>query len=507
MLCIGQSPLILPYFFTARSFSLMGDLGTMMPRSTQSHSTGEAMTHQGWLKKQGSGFVKAWQLRWFVLRRLMLYYYKDENESKEQVSITSNPCRKLIKYSSERTTTSQDSYLLLANSQSELDTWVRVLPTGVFGRHLEETMANSSASGAAHVPELVVQCVDFIRCHGLEEEGLFRLPGQATLVRELQEQCDYGDLPRLDSSTDVHTVTSLLKLYLRELPEPLVPFHDYQTFLSCATLLEKDKEKGMKELTSLVTRLPSDSFFLLKYICSFLDEVQSHSSVNKMSAHNLATVFGPNILRPNAQDPVAIMEGATMVQHLMMILIIYHGELFQHSPVNTCSSASRQNGIIPGSRGSTVSWDIGEASNRDSTATATAEKLEEQRRFSESEKATLSPRERNLATRKCSSLHLSSSDKMGMEHPRGKLLAPSNQSKHKCITGGRELAVGMGSGVHRQSMYDNVPGCGKMLESPAESGTELQVSDEGPTTKVMDLVWLQKEMTKQKTEYELQIQG
>lgn len=41
----------------------------------------------------------------------------------------------------------------------------------------------------------------------------------------------------------------------------------------------------------------------------FLDEVQSFSGVNKMTVQNLATVFGPNILRPKVEDPVAIMEG------------------------------------------------------------------------------------------------------------------------------------------------------------------------------------------------------
>jgi hypothetical protein len=43
--------------------------------------------------------------------------------------------------------------------------------------------------------------------------------------------------------------------------------------------------------------------------CRFLDEVQAHSDVNKMSVQNLATVFGPNILRPQIEDPVTIMEG------------------------------------------------------------------------------------------------------------------------------------------------------------------------------------------------------
>lgn len=42
------------------------------------------------------------------------------------------------------------------------------------------------------------QCVDFIRERGLDEEGLFRMPGQANLVKELQESFDCGDKPLFD---------------------------------------------------------------------------------------------------------------------------------------------------------------------------------------------------------------------------------------------------------------------------------------------------------------------
>ncbi|XP_031173738.1 rho GTPase-activating protein 24 isoform X5 [Sander lucioperca] len=199
---------------------------------------------------------------------------------------------------------------------------------GIFGQKLEETVRYERRFGNKLAPMLVEQCVDFIRQWGLREEGLFRLPGQANLVKELQDAFDCGEKPSFDCNTDVHTVASLLKLYLRELPEPVIPFHKYDDFLACAKLLSKDDEMGMKELRKLVENLPPVNYNLLKYICRFLDEVQSYSGVNKMSVQNLATVFGPNILRPKVEDPVTIMEGTVLVQQLMAVLIGRHDVLF-----------------------------------------------------------------------------------------------------------------------------------------------------------------------------------
>ncbi|KAM9702346.1 rho GTPase-activating protein 22 isoform 11-T11 [Dama dama] len=202
------------------------------------------------------------------------------------------------------------------------------LPSGIFGQRLEDTVHHEQKYGPRLAPLLVEQCVDFIRERGLTEEGLFRMPGQANLVRDLQDSFDCGEKPLFDSTTDVHTVASLLKLYLRELPEPVVPFARYEDFLNCAQLLTKDEGEGTLELAKQVSSLPLVNYNLLRYICKFLDEVQSHSDVNKMSVQNLATVFGPNILRPQVEDPVTIMEGTSLVQHLMTILIRKHSQLF-----------------------------------------------------------------------------------------------------------------------------------------------------------------------------------
>ncbi|XP_042252756.1 rho GTPase-activating protein 22 isoform X3 [Thunnus albacares] len=236
----------------------------------------------------------------------------------------------------DRAPISHESFLLMANSQTDMDDWVKAIRRviwapfggGIFGQRLEDTVQYEKKFGPRLAPLLVEQCVDFIRERGLDEEGLFRMPGQANLVKELQEAFDCGDKPLFDSNTEVHTVASLLKLYLRELPEPVIPFSKYEDFLTCAQLLVKDEEEGVQELGKQVSTLPLPNYNLLKYICKFLDEVQSHCYENKMSVQNLATVFGPNILRPKMEDPVTIMEGTSLVQHLMTILIREHNRLY-----------------------------------------------------------------------------------------------------------------------------------------------------------------------------------
>ncbi|XP_059934828.1 rho GTPase-activating protein 22 isoform X3 [Mesoplodon densirostris] len=234
------------------------------------------------------------------------------------------------------------------------------LPPGVFGQRLEDTVHHERKYGPRLAPLLVEQCVDFIRERGLTEEGLFRMPGQANLVRDLQDSFDCGEKPLFDSTTDVHTVASLLKLYLRELPEPVVPFARYEDFLSCAQLLTKDEGEGTLELAKQVSSLPLVNYNLLRYICKFLDEVQSHSDVNKMSVQNLATVFGPNILRPQIEDPVTIMEGTSLVQHLMTVLIRKHSQLFTSRTMEAPASSR-------GSPPCTVGWGSEEVT-RDSQA-------------------------------------------------------------------------------------------------------------------------------------------
>ncbi|NXT70198.1 RHG22 protein, partial [Chaetops frenatus] len=370
--------------FSARSRSLVMGEQIGPPSRPSSPNPQERVLKCGWLKKQRS-IMKNWQQRWFVLRGDQLFYYKDEEETKPQGGFSTT--RQVVELGKrlegrfvfclsggagdrEKMPVNHEAFLLMANSQNEMEDWVKAIRRviwapfggGIFGQRLEDTVQYERRYGQRLAPLLVEQCVDFIRERGLTEEGLFRMPGQANLVKDLQDSFDCGEKPLFDSNTDVHTVASLLKLYLRELPEPVIPFAKYEDFLSCGQLLSKDEGEGTQELVKQVKNLPQANYNLLKYICKFLDEVQAHSSINKMSVQNLATVFGPNILRPKMEDPVTMMEGTSLVQHLMTVLISEQGRIFAVPQADVPGS---QLEIRPVRQRSTVEW-ISEEDGEDS---------------------------------------------------------------------------------------------------------------------------------------------
>ncbi|XP_010162283.1 rho GTPase-activating protein 25 [Antrostomus carolinensis] len=337
----------------------------------------------GWLKKQRS-IVKNWQQRYFVLKGQQLYYYKDEDDVKPQgclslqgstiKEVASNPEEggKFIfeiipGVTGDQNRAGQDTCVLMANSQSEMEEWIksirRVLGSAsgvVFGQRLAETMAYEQKFGQHQVPILVQKCAEFIREHGVSEEGIFRLPGQDNLVKQLRDAFDAGERPSFDRDTDVHTVASLFKLYLRELPEPVVPWMQYEDFLLCGQALDVDETKGHQELLKQLSLLPRDNYNLLSYICRFLHEIQLNSSVNKMSVDNLATVIGVNLIRPKIEDPAVIMRGTPQIQKVMTVMISDHADLFPPSKdVPPSPPAHKNDKKVPILR-SSVGWDAAE---------------------------------------------------------------------------------------------------------------------------------------------------
>ncbi|XP_066449153.1 rho GTPase-activating protein 25 isoform X2 [Eleutherodactylus coqui] len=349
--------------------------------SARLHNSLEKPVKCGWLKKQQKTFVKNWQQRYFVLKGQYLFFYKDEDDSKPQgflflvrsavnyVCCSPDDAAKFIfEVIPDQNKPTQDGHMLMANSQAEMEEWVKAIkkaagfPSGaVFGQRLADTIAYEKKYGRHTVPILMEKCADFILENGLNEEGIFRLPGQDNLVKQLKEAFDAGERPSFSRDTDVHTVASLFKLYLRELPEPVIPWSQYEDCLACENTMSIDVEKGHEELLKQIRLLPKENYNLISFICRFLYEVQKNSSVNKMSVDNLAMVIGVNLLKPKTEEPVALMRDAPQIQKLMTVMISHHEKFFPKTndqPVEAKTQRSDPKKMqIPRS---SVGWDAAE---------------------------------------------------------------------------------------------------------------------------------------------------
>ncbi|XP_028373092.2 rho GTPase-activating protein 25 isoform X3 [Phyllostomus discolor] len=338
-------------------FNLKGEAGKIA--RSRSVMTGEPMAafhlsstpnplerpiKMGWLKKQRS-IVKNWQQRYFVLRAQQLFYYKDEEDMKPQ------GCMYLPGSTIKE----------IATNPEEAGKFVFEIIPAVFGQRLDETVAYEQKFGPHLVPILVEKCAEFIREHGLNEEGIFRLPGQDNLVKQLRDAFDAGERPSFDRDTDVHTVASLLKLYLRDLPEPVVPWSQYEGFLLCGRLMNTDEAKAQQELMKQLSILPRENYSLLSYVCRFLHEIQLNCAVNKMSVDNLATVIGVNLIRSKVEDPAVIMRGTPQIQRVMTMMIRDHEVLFPKSKDAPLSPPAPKNDPKkPPVARSSVGWDASE---------------------------------------------------------------------------------------------------------------------------------------------------
>ncbi|XP_022422269.1 rho GTPase-activating protein 25-like isoform X2 [Delphinapterus leucas] len=249
----------------------------------------------------------------------------------------------------------------IATNPEEAGKFVFEVIPAVFGQRLDETVAYEQKFGPHLVPILVEKCAEFILEHGLNEEGIFRLPGQDNLVKQLRDAFDAGERPSFDRDTDVHTVASLMKLYLRDLPEPVVPWSQYEGFLLCGQLMNADEGKAQQELMKQLSILPRDNYSLLSYICRFLHEIQLNCGVNKMSVDNLATVIGVNLIRSKVEDPAVIMRGTPQIQRVMTMMIRDHEILFPKSKDAPLSPPAPKNDPKkPPVARSSVGWDATE---------------------------------------------------------------------------------------------------------------------------------------------------
>ncbi|KAM9833342.1 protein FAM13B isoform X1 [Syngnathus typhle] len=163
----------------------------------------------------------------------------------------------------------------------------------VFGVPLEE-VTRTHTPGGLEVPALVKDIVEYIEEHGhLDLEGLFLVNGNAERVGWLRRRYDSGEEVALDKEADLASAVSLLRLFLQELPEPVIPAPIQGSILQLHQEYSSEDEL-CRNLKFLLQQLPQLNYGLLRFLCRFLASVAS-LQCERWNVGALAAVFGPDI--------------------------------------------------------------------------------------------------------------------------------------------------------------------------------------------------------------------
>lgn len=176
----------------------------------------------------------------------------------------------------------------------------------IFGVSLGLAVERSRCHDSVKMPLVVRNCIDYLQEHGMQSEQIYKTEGVKTRVQHLKK-C-YNNRESHGEELDVPTACTLLKLYLQELPEPILTTELLPRFEEASALPEVAKQA--EELESLIDQLPNCNEILLAWLARHFSAVIDHEKHNKLNAQSLAVLLSPVL----------------QMSHRLMITILVHAE-------------------------------------------------------------------------------------------------------------------------------------------------------------------------------------
>ena len=173
------------------------------------------------------------------------------------------------------------------------------------------------------IPLIITRCVEEVEARGLCDVGIYRVSGLTTEMNQLSSAFDENSTTTDVKDVDINTVCSLLKQYLRQLPECLFTNSLYPQFLRGFYNLDMQVsvdsydpdpdniDPAARTMLTLFSSLPTINRTVVVYLLQHLVRVSSYEIENKMSLSNIATVFGPTLLHSDVTsmtDPCGILD-------------------------------------------------------------------------------------------------------------------------------------------------------------------------------------------------------
>ncbi|XP_048832789.1 rho GTPase-activating protein 29-like isoform X2 [Brienomyrus brachyistius] len=215
------------------------------------------------------------------------------------------------------------------------------------------------------IPFIIRKCTSEIEHRALNVKGIYRVNGAKSRVEKLCQAFENGkDLVEL-SELYPHDISNVLKLYLRQLPEPLILFRFYNDFIGLAKesqniiVDEVDKATGgavtdqsqvsvelnrvLFKVKDLLRQLPPVHYRTLRFLIGHLHRVTEKADENKMTASNLGIIFGPTLIKPRQVDADVSLSSLVdyPYQALIVELLIRHYEKIFDIPTSPSPPAGR----------------------------------------------------------------------------------------------------------------------------------------------------------------------
>uniref|UniRef100_A0A7N8XQD8 Rho GTPase activating protein 45b n=1 Tax=Mastacembelus armatus TaxID=205130 RepID=A0A7N8XQD8_9TELE len=230
----------------------------------------------------------------------------------------------------------------------------------LFGREFAQ-VASCASDG---IPFIITKCISEIERRALKMKGIYRVNGVKTRVEKLCQAFENGkELVEL-SQCSPHDISNVLKLYLRQLPEPIMPFRLYNSLMGLAKeslQSEGDAPEGVEvlvlvdKLKELLKELPKANLSTLRYIIRHLRRIAELEEDNKMSPSNLGIVFGPSLMRPRPTGATISLSSLVDYPHQARIveaLIVFYSSIFQsktsqsNKACRTSFTSTQQVGVL-----------------------------------------------------------------------------------------------------------------------------------------------------------------
>uniref|UniRef100_A0A3P8V6S4 Rho GTPase activating protein 12a n=1 Tax=Cynoglossus semilaevis TaxID=244447 RepID=A0A3P8V6S4_CYNSE len=189
----------------------------------------------------------------------------------------------------------------------------------VFGCSLSSLCQRENST----VPEFVMTCIDHVESSGLRVDGLYRVSGNLAIIQKLRYAVNHDEKVNLVEGKweDVHVTTGALKMFFRELPEPLFTFKFFHDFINAIKMSEY--KQRVQSIRDLVKQLPRANHDTMQVLFKHLRKVVDHGEENRMTTHSLAIVFGPTLLRPETETLNMAIHMVYQNQIVELILVEY----------------------------------------------------------------------------------------------------------------------------------------------------------------------------------------